>query len=611
MTSVDYFVFAFFLAGSLAIGGYYYFANKSSEDMFVAKGQSTWWMSGLSSFMTVFSAATFVVWGGIAYEYGVVALSVNMTYGIAAFLIGFFFAKKWKDLGVSSPADYLRERFGTPAVHLYLWVFGALRLIGVGVQLYGLSILLTTIMPLPEGHPFADPSSGRLSVNWAIFLFGTVIVVYTMTGGLLAVLMTDVVQFIVLTTTVLFLVPLMFIEVGSLNNFTENLPAGYFDLTSSDFPLIFLLGWLLINMFSMGAEWAYVQRYIAVKGPNEAKKTAFLMSALYIVSPFIWLAPAFMYRSIDPAADPERAYILASQLVLPIGMLGMMASAMFSATASSFSSQLNVLSGALTKQIFQLKLRPNSTNKELAWAGRVITLLLGSITIGLAFTIPKLGGAADVVIAKSSLVSGTILAPILWSLFSKKLNPSSIWIVVFTSLIVATIVKGLFESEAFLNLAPVFSGPADWVKSEPRLANQIVGVLTPLCVLLLFELFGKKKLFNFETPQREISVIDNQGYVYSSTPAWIVIIAVMSCASIIFIATFFAGESKAPMFLFCAFLLMIAFVIRVMMKRVELRQSSTVKGRECRYVETGGTLSVDLNFTGGSYEHSRRKRDQT
>ena len=72
---------AVYLAGTLGLGIFFYFRNKTSEDMFSAGGQSPWWVSGLSSFMTVFSAATFVVWGGIAYKYGVVALSINMCYG--------------------------------------------------------------------------------------------------------------------------------------------------------------------------------------------------------------------------------------------------------------------------------------------------------------------------------------------------------------------------------------------------------------------------------------------------------------------------------------------------------------------------------------------------
>ena len=64
MSSLDYVVLAVYLAGTLGLGIFFYFRNKTSEDMFSAGGQSPWWVSGLSSFMTVFSAATFVVWGG-------------------------------------------------------------------------------------------------------------------------------------------------------------------------------------------------------------------------------------------------------------------------------------------------------------------------------------------------------------------------------------------------------------------------------------------------------------------------------------------------------------------------------------------------------------------
>ena len=112
MSSLDYVVLAVYLAGTLGLGIFFYFRNKTSEDMFSAGGQSPWWVSGLSSFMTIFSAATFVVWGGIAYKYGVVALSINMCYGTASLVVGYFVASKWKKTGVHTPSEYISLRFG-------------------------------------------------------------------------------------------------------------------------------------------------------------------------------------------------------------------------------------------------------------------------------------------------------------------------------------------------------------------------------------------------------------------------------------------------------------------------------------------------------------------
>ena len=77
MQAIDYMVIILYVLG-IVEAGISVFANKmkSSKDMFVAGGQSPWWVSGLSAFMTMFSAGTFVVWGGIAYKYGAVAILI-------------------------------------------------------------------------------------------------------------------------------------------------------------------------------------------------------------------------------------------------------------------------------------------------------------------------------------------------------------------------------------------------------------------------------------------------------------------------------------------------------------------------------------------------------
>ena len=175
---------------------------RDAQDMFAAGRQSPWWVSGLSAFMTMFSAGTFVVWGGVAYRLGFVAISINMAYGVAALLAGYLVAGRWRRLGLTTPAQYLRLRFGESAIQLYTWTMLVYRMLGSGVALYALAVLLAALVPLPPGHALADPDTGRLAVTWGVLLCGGVIVAYTMIGGLWAVLMTDVLQFIILNLAV-------------------------------------------------------------------------------------------------------------------------------------------------------------------------------------------------------------------------------------------------------------------------------------------------------------------------------------------------------------------------------------------------------------------------
>ena len=95
MISVDYIFIAIYLIGILVIGGIFSTKMKNSKDMFVAGRNSSWWVAGLSGYMTIFSAGTFVVWGGIAYRLGLVAVSILTTIGFSLILVGFWISGKW------------------------------------------------------------------------------------------------------------------------------------------------------------------------------------------------------------------------------------------------------------------------------------------------------------------------------------------------------------------------------------------------------------------------------------------------------------------------------------------------------------------------------------
>ena len=94
MHKLDYGVMLIYVLGIFVVGWIFSKKIKNAHDMFAAGGQSPWWVAGLSLFMTMFSANTFVVWGGIAYQSGLVAISINLTYGVAAIFIGYFVAGK-------------------------------------------------------------------------------------------------------------------------------------------------------------------------------------------------------------------------------------------------------------------------------------------------------------------------------------------------------------------------------------------------------------------------------------------------------------------------------------------------------------------------------------
>ena len=150
-----------------------------------------------------------------------VAVVINLTYGIAALLRGLLRCRSLEPYGsrhacgIRQPA--LRLKVG---LNFFTWTMLLKRIMGVSVSLYALGVLLTATSA--DGLAIIP-----ISVETAIIIFGAIVVLYTMQGGLWAVLMTDVLQFIVLTVVVFIVAVLMMTDVGSVSNFLESTPDSF------------------------------------------------------------------------------------------------------------------------------------------------------------------------------------------------------------------------------------------------------------------------------------------------------------------------------------------------------------------------------------------------
>lgn len=491
MAIADWTVLIAYLVGTVLLGVLLGKLVKNSSDMFSAGGTSPWWASGLSAFMTMFSANTFVVWGSIAFDVGLVAVTINLMYGVAALLVGYFVASHWKGMGIQTPAQYIQLRFGTGALHFYTWAMMVLRVVGTAAALYALAKILVALMPLDEGNPLRDPVTGNLSLRYAILIFGSIVVLYTMIGGLWAVLMTDVLQFIILNLAVLFVVPLALHQAGGLGAFIDGAPEGFFEVVKEEkYTVFFLAGWAAIHFFMIGAEWAFVQRFLCVPTKKDAKKSTYLFGALYLFSPILWLLPPMIYRVTNPGADAEQAYILACKSVLPVGMVGLMLAAMFSATASMVSSQLNVFSGVLTNDIYK-PLAKKSTPRSLLNAGRVFTVLLGIILIVIALEIEKIGQVKDLIISITELMVVPLLAPSLWGLFSRKIGGRAVWVTGLSGFVIGAIVRFGFGATGWFSEVEALASLNEWVIANANFLKTFVGVIFPVLVLTILELSAR------------------------------------------------------------------------------------------------------------------------
>ena len=435
---------------------------------FFAGGESVpWFIGGLSLFMSFFSAGTFVAWGSIAYKYGWVAITIQWTMCIGALVTGFWIAPKWKKTGALTAAEFIRQRLGLKVQKVYIFIFTVVNLFIKGSVLYPVSKLVSTSLDLP--------------LMQTTIVLGFLMISYTAAGGLWAVMVTDILQFVVLTASVFILLPISFERIGGIENFNHVLPPDFFDLLNGEYTIGFIVAFTLYHISYIAGNWTFVQRYTSVDSPQSARKVGFLFAALYLVSPIVWMLPPMIYKAINPSLqglDVENAYLYMCQLVLPAGLLGLMLTGMYFSTSASANTALNVVSAVFTNDVYKGIINPDASENQLMRVARLSSWFFGIIMIMIALLIPYAGGIVEVILSIGAVTGGPLLVPSLWALFSKKLSgKTTLNITLFT----------LFINLIFKIVLPIALG-----FKLTRAEEMMLGMGLPILLIALNEWFLQK-----------------------------------------------------------------------------------------------------------------------
>jgi SSS family transporter len=436
---------------------------------FFAGGESVpWFIGGLSLFMSFFSAGTFVAWGAIAYQHGWVAVTIQWTMCIGALITGLYLAPKWKATGNLTAAEFIKARLGSNVQKIYIYIFTIVSLFIKGSVLYSVSKLVSASLDYP-----------LIPVT---IILGILMISYTAVGGLWAVMVTDILQFVVLTAAVLIILPLVFNEVGGISNFLSQAPDGFFNLTNGEYTWGFIFAFAIYHIFYIGGNWTFVQRYTSVDTPQSASKVAYLFAALYILSPILWMLPPMTYQTIHPGLsgiDAENAYIMVCKQVLPAGLLGLMLTGMYFSTSASANTALNVVSAVFTNDIYKGSVNPHANDKKLMFVARASSWFFGVFMILIALGVPYIGGIVEFTLSVGAITGGPLLLPPIWSLFSKRLTGKATIYITIASLTVNLLFKMIM---------PFVNG-----YKLSRANEMLLGVLLPLAMLMVYEVFKRKR----------------------------------------------------------------------------------------------------------------------
>lgn len=468
MNILDYITIILFSIGVLITGVSFSKTGKDMKSFFSGGGNVPWGMSGLSLFMGFFSAGTFVVWGSIAYSYGMVSIIIQLTMAVAGYAVGTWIASRWHRTHSLTAAEYITGRLGVKTQKTYTYIFLAVSIFTTGSFLYPVAKIVEVTTGIP--------------LTTAIFALGAFSMVYVALGGLRGVVVTDVLQFVILFAAVVIAVPLAFDKIGGVGTFFEKVPEGFFELFEGEYTPGFVIAFAVYNMFFLGGNWAYVQRYTSVKTERDSRKTGWLFGVLYTISPILWMLIPMIYRVYNPSLsglENEGAYLLMCKEAMPDGLLGLMLGGMIFATASSLNATLNISAGVVTNDIFK-RMRPDASEKTLMSVARISTWGFGIMAIIVALLIRSMGGIVNVVISVAALTGVPVYLPVIWSLFSKRQTARTILSATFISLAINLIFKFV---------TPHFGLALD------RTWEMIVGTAVPVILLAGIEVVLKAKEF--------------------------------------------------------------------------------------------------------------------
>ncbi|MBN2294899.1 MAG: hypothetical protein JXM70_20900 [Pirellulales bacterium] len=408
----DYVVVVGFFVVMVAIGFYFAGRMRNVKDYFAGGNRVPWWLSGISYWMSSFSAFAFVAHSALAYRHGFVPVTFWWMSTLAIIVAAWLVAARWRRVATTSPMEFVEKRYSKEVRQVLAWLISVLIILDDATKIMAVGTVIAVSMNY----------SARDVILWC----GLIMLFYTLLGGLWAVLVTDTVQFFVLLASVFVLVPLALNRVNGFGGFVENAPEGFFAFAGGKYTVWYLVAFGILILMTYGTRWSLVQRFYSVPTDADARKVGYLAAGLCVfVAPWM-LFPAMAASVFMPGIeDPDQVYGLVCREMLPAGMLGMLIASIFSATMSSLSSDYNAVASVLTTDVYKRLFNRDGTERHYVLVGRAMTLLVGSLTIGSALFLSTLSKDLllfDIMVAIFALLGPPTALPILAGLLFRRVS---------------------------------------------------------------------------------------------------------------------------------------------------------------------------------------------
>ena len=416
----------------ICIGVLQSWSNKTSKDYFLGGKNLPWIVAMFSIVATETSVLTFISIPGIAYRGNWLFLQLAIGYIIGRILVSVFLLPQYFNLGVTSIYEVLGKKFGSEIQKVASGVFLITRILADGIRFLATAVIVQVVT--------------GWSLPVAVFIIGIVTLIYSLLGGIRAIVWIDSFQFVLYLfgglITIFYIIVNMDIRIGetfstlySTNKLTILNFTG--DLFTDPFLFITaVIGGVFLSFSSHGADYMMVQRVLGTRDLASGRK-AMIGSGFFVFLQFavFLLAGSLIYAYMGGVSmEKDREFSTFIVEHLPIGLKGLLLAGILSAAMSTLSSSINSLASSTINDWFG--------GEATIQKSRLVSLVWAIVLIGIALIFDE-GDSAIVVMGLqiASFTYGGLLGLFLLSKIDHSFYPASLILGLISSCLIVFYLK--------------------------------------------------------------------------------------------------------------------------------------------------------------------------
>ena len=377
LANIDLAIIGIYFLIVFGIGFYFSRRGRTSEEYFLAGRNIGWFFVGASLFVSNISTEHFIGLSGTGASSGLAVGHFEWLACLILLILGWVFVPFYLRSNVFTMPQFLERRFSRQcAVYLAGISIIAYIFTKISVQLYAASVVLERV------------------AGWSLWKTAVVLVVatgiYTVAGGLAAVIYTDTVQTLILITGAVALTLIGLHRVGGFAHLQTMVPASYFHMikpaTDPAFPWTgIFFGAPILGIWYWCTDQVIVQRVLSARDEGHAKAGTIFAGFLKILPVFMLVLPGIIAYALfpDQVQKPDYAYPTLVLNLLPVGLVGLVMAALLAAVMGAMSSVFNSASTLVTLDFYK-KINPQASERQLVTFGRIATggmVLLGLLWV--------------------------------------------------------------------------------------------------------------------------------------------------------------------------------------------------------------------------------------